>query len=135
MQGTATYLLPLAATIFYLIGVAGGALDLGRGAQVLRLGEPLQAAVQRDGAAAAPAAGGGVGGGEDGGQVERDVPEGVDRRRDVLARLKERSGGYFSGFIKKSGDDRNKFKQRCRSCYQAMCSISGSNERDEINAP
>ena len=107
MQGTATYLLPLAATIFYLIGVAGGALDLGRGAQVLRLGEPLQAAVQRDGAAAAPAAGGGVGGGEDGGQVEGDVPEGVDRRRDVLARLEIRSGGYLSGLIKKSGDCRS----------------------------
>ena len=57
---------------------------------MLRFGEPLEAAVQRDGAATAAG-----GGGEDGGQVEGDVPEGVDRRRDVLARLKERDGGYF----------------------------------------
>ena len=48
---------------------------------MLRFGEPLQAAVQGDGAAAAAF--------QDGGQVERDVPEGVDRRRDVLAGLKE----------------------------------------------
>ena len=48
---------------------------------MLRLGEPLEAAVQRDRAAAAAA--------QDGGQVQRDVPERVDRRRHVFARLQQ----------------------------------------------
>ena len=68
----------------HLIGVAGGALDLGGRPQMLRFGEPLQTAVQRDGAAHVARFG------EDGGQVERDVPERIDRRRHVLARLKAR---------------------------------------------
>ena len=77
------------ASVAHLIGVAGGALDLGGRPQVFRFGEPLQAAVQGDGAASHVAAAA-----EDGGQVERDVPKRIDRRRHVLARLKLRHWTY-----------------------------------------
>ena len=55
---------------------------------MLRFGEPLQAAVQGDGAVRGAALA------EDGGQVERDVPERVDRRGHILARLKGRRWIY-----------------------------------------